>query len=408
MSHRIIMHCDMNAFFAAVEQQSNPALRGKPIAIIGSGARTIITTCSYEARAFGVKTGMTTYEAKQKCPQIELVVGNNRKYTDTSTGIVNIFRDYTPLVEVFSIDESFLDLTGSLKIFGSAERIAMQIKARILHRYGITCSIGIAPNKLLAKLASEMKKPDGLTIMPPEKVEEMLENVPVDDLCGIGRRMQKKLLTFGITTCGELGRFSRRVLKKRFGIVGEKMHDMGRGIDNSPVVPSSEKEEVKSVGHSMTLPKDIEARDEICRYLLRLSEMVGRRARRYGVTGRTITLTVRDNDFETRSIRETGEGYTNRSDEIYQAVLAILERFPLDKPIRLLGVRLSSLRHHVQQYTLFPEEHRKEMIAEAMDEVNDRYGNFTLAFGSVLKSERGARVISPAWRPEGIRYVNVE
>lgn len=408
MTHRTILHCDMNAFFAAVEQQSNPALRGRPIGIIGSGARTIITTASYEARAFGVRTGMTVYEAKQRCPQIELVVGNNRKYTDTSAGIVEVFRDYTPLVEVFSIDESFLDLTGSLKMFGSAKRVAMQIKARIRHRYGITCSIGIAPNKLLAKLASEMKKPDGLTVIPPDRVGEVLEEMPVGELCGIGKRMEKRLFTLGITTCGELGRFSRRTLKKRFGINGEKMHDMGRGIDDSPVVPSSEKEEVKSVGHSMTLPRDIESRDEIRRYLLRLSEMVGRRARRYGVTGRTVTLTVRDSDFETRSIRETGQGWTNRSDGIYHAALAILEKFPLDKPVRLLGVRLSSLRHHVRQYTLFPDEHRQEMIAEAMDEVNDRYGNFTVAFGSVLKSERGARVISPAWRPEGIRYVNVE
>ncbi|NIQ98435.1 MAG: DNA polymerase IV, partial [Desulfuromonadales bacterium] len=160
----------------------------------------------------------------------------------------------------------------------------------------ITCSIGIAPNKLLAKLASEMQKPDGLTIIPPDKVDEVLEDMPVGELCGIGKRMEKHLFTLGITTCGQLGRFSRRTLKKRFGINGEKMHDMGRGIDTSPVVPSSEKDEVKSVGHSMTLPHDIDTREETCRYLLRLSEMVGRRARRYGVAGRTITLTVRDND----------------------------------------------------------------------------------------------------------------
>jgi len=284
----------------------------------------------------------------------------------------------------------------------------MQIKARILHRYGITCSIGIAPNKLLAKLASEMEKPDGLTFIAPDKIEETLEEMPVGELCGIGRKMQQKLFTLGIITCGELGRFPRQVLKKRFGIVGEKMHNMGRGIDNSPVIPSSEKEEVKSVGHSMTLPKDINTRAETCHYLLRLSEMVGRRARRYGVTGKTIALTIRNHDFETQSIRETGQIYTNRSDEIYQAVLAILDRFPCDKPIRLLGVCLSNLRHHVRQYTLFPDEHRKELITEAMDDVNDRYGDFSVAFGSVLKSERGARVISPAWRPEGIRYVDVE
>ena len=268
--------------------------------------------------------------------------------------------------------------------------------------------MGIAPNKLLAKLASEMKKPDGLTIIPPDKVDATLEDMPVGELCGIGKRTKQHLLTLGIRTCGELGRFPRQVLKKRFGINGEKMSNMGRGIDLSPVVPTSEKDEVKSVGHSMTLPHDITAREDICRYLLRLSEMVGRRARRYGVTGRTFTLTVRDNDFETRSVSETGLSYTNRSDEIYRAILTILERFPLDKPIRLLGVRLSGLRHQVRQYTLFPDDHRKEMVTEAMDDVNDRYGNFSVSFGSVLDSERGARVISPAWRPDGIRYVNVE
>ncbi len=160
MDERIIMHIDMNAFFASVEQQANPALRGKPIAVIGSAKRTVITTSSYEARALGVKTGMTVWEARQKCPQIILVIGDNRKYTWTSAQIIKIFKDFTPLVEVFSIDEAFLDVTGSLRLFGSAERIAYLIKARIRHQFGITCSIGIAPNKLLAKLASDMQKPD--------------------------------------------------------------------------------------------------------------------------------------------------------------------------------------------------------------------------------------------------------
>jgi DNA polymerase-4 len=159
--NRIILHFDQNAFFASVEQQCNPTLRGKPIAVIGSG-RTVVTTASYEARAFGVKTGMNTWEAKQKCPHLILVVGDNRKYTHTSSEIFRIFLEYTPLVEVFSIDEAFLDVTGSIRLFGSAEQIAWLIKARIRNCFGLTCSIGIAPNKLLAKLASEMKKPDGM------------------------------------------------------------------------------------------------------------------------------------------------------------------------------------------------------------------------------------------------------
>lgn len=215
VSERVIMHLDANAFFASVEQQANPELRGKPIAVIGRG-RTIVTTASYEARAFGVKTGMNTWQAKQACPHIIFVVGDNRKYTYTSAEIMKMMLDYTPLVEVFSIDEAWMDTTHSLAIFGSAENIAYQLKARIRHRFGITCSIGIAPNKLLAKLASDMKKPDGLTVIPPEEVPHILEQMPVQELCGIGKKMERHLLMMGIRTCGELGRYPVERLTRKF------------------------------------------------------------------------------------------------------------------------------------------------------------------------------------------------
>ena len=408
MSVRTILHIDMNAFFAAVEQQSDPTLRDKPIAVTGSGARTIITTSSYEARAFGVKTGMTVYEAKQLCPELIQVVGNNRKYTDTSTGIINIFRDYTPKVEVFSIDEAFLDVTGSLKIFGSARRISMLIKARIYQKYGLTCSVGIAPNKLLAKLASEMQKPDGLTIIAPDRIGATLENMPIEELCGIGSRTQQHLNLLGIATCGQLGRFPVKTLKKRFGIIGERLQRMGLGIDDSPVTPSSGDETVKTVGHSTTLPYDIDSHDDICRWLLRLAEMVGRRARRYGVAGRTVTLTIRYSDFTTFSTQETGVDCLSQSHEIYRAAITILDRIHLEQPIRLLGVRLSNLRQRDSQYHLFPEVRRYEQLTEAVDSVNDRYGSFSVTYGSSLNHQKNAKVISPAWRPEGIRKVDVE
>lgn len=408
MSVRTILHIDMNAFFAAVEQQSDPALRGKPVAVTGSGARTIITTSSYEARAFGVKTGMTVYEAKQLCPELIQVVGNNRKYTDTSTGIINIFRDYTPAVEVFSIDEAFLDVTGSLKIFGSARRISMLIKARIYQKYGLTCSVGIAPNKLLAKLASDMQKPDGLTIIESDRISQTLEDLPIEELCGIGSRMQQHLNLLGITTCGQLGRFPSKTLKKRFGIIGERLKRMGLGIDDSPVTPSSGDETVKTVGHSTTLPHDIDNRDDICNWLLRLSEMVGRRARRYGVAGRTVTLTIRYSDFTTFSTQETGADCLSQSHEIYQAAVAILDRLELAQPVRLLGVRLSNLRQRDKQYHLFPAVRRYEQLTEAVDTVNDRFGSFSVTYGSSLDHQKNAKVISPAWRPEGIRKVDVE
>lgn len=408
MADRVIIHLDMNAYFASVEQQSNPELRGKPIAVIGSG-RTVVTTASYEARAFGVKTGMNTWQARQKCPHIIFVVGNNRKYTHTSAQIVQMMQSYTPLVEVFSIDEAFMDVTGSLALFGSAERIAYFLKAQIRHIFGLTCSIGIAPNKLLAKLASEMKKPDGLTIIEPENVSRVLERMPIKELCGIGKRTERRLTLLGIQTCGELGRFPVEILRRKFGVIGERLSQMGRGEDDSPVVPAEESEEVKSVGHSMTLDRDITDRKDILKYLLQLSEMVGRRARRYGVAGKTIHLTIRYADFTTFGKQQSRREHTNSSEDIYQEAVRILDTYTLEQPVRLLGVRITNLSYQSVQLPIFPEERRKALATAAMDLVNNRFGDFKVTFGSVLDNEeKGSHVISPAWRPSGIRNVDVK
>jgi len=379
------------------------------VAVIGAARRTVITTCSYEARAFGVKTGMTVGEGLRACPSLILAVGDNRKYTWTSSQIIEIFREFTPLVEVFSIDEAFLDVTGSLALFGSAERIASLIKGRIGNRFGITCSIGIAPNKLLAKLASDMQKPDGLTVIRAEEVEHILDRIPVKGLCGIGGETARQLALYGIETCGDLGRFPTDILKKRFGIVGERLSRMGRGIDDSPVVPVEESAPVKSVGHSMTLDQDMEAREEILACLLRLSEMVGRRARRYNVRGKTVTLSVRYADYDTWMVKqETLQEQINDSRKIYRTAAAILDTMVLAQPVRLLGIKISNLQYTGSQFSLFPEERKKALLAAVMDGVNDRYGDFTVTFGNLVgESSRGNRVISPAWRPSGIRNVEV-
>lgn len=405
---RVIMHADMNSFFAAVEQRVNPELRGKPIAVIGSG-RTVVVTSSYEARAFGVKTGMTTWEARQACPSLTFVVANNRRYADTSAKIMAMMRDFTPLVEVFSIDEAFLDVTGSINLFGSAESIAYQLKSRIRHEFGLTCSIGIAPNKLLAKLASDMQKPDGLTIIAPDKVAEVLEHMPAKELCGIGKKVAKQLADFNIFTCGQLGRASVDSLKRRFGINGEKLVMMGRGIDETPVIPPEDEDEVKSVGHSMTLELDVTGRDALAKYVLQLAEMVGRRARRYRVTGKTVHLTVRYGDFTTVGKQQTRTAPTNNSEEIYRDAIAILDTFDLTQPVRLVGVRITNLVHNADQLPLFEKERKAALLAAAMDEANDRFGEFAVTFGSVLETEKkGSHVISPAWRPDGIRRVDVK
>jgi DNA polymerase-4 len=410
--HRSIIHLDMNAFFASVEQQANPELKGKPIAVVGASHRTVITTASYEARAFGVKTGMAIWEGKRACPDLIIVKGDNKKYTHTSSCITAMLREYTPLVEVFSIDEAFLDVTHSQALYGPAETIAYQLKARIRHELGLTCSVGIAPNKLLAKLASDMQKPDGLTIIPPDRVREILEKIPVGDLCGVGKRLQKQLALYcNVHTCGELGRCDERLLTKRFGIIGKRLKEMGQGIDDSPVVPVEEEEQVKSVGHSMTLPSDVESREDILRRLLQLAEMVGRRARRYGLAGKTLSVQVRLGDFFSNFQKQiTLTTPINLSDDIYQAAVRVFDSMGIDQPIRLLGISLSNLyEHEGQQISLFETDRKKEQLTRAMDAVNDKLGDFKVTFGSLLdEQEKGSHVISPAWRPEGIRNVGVE
>ncbi|TLD42355.1 MAG: DNA polymerase IV [Candidatus Jettenia ecosi] len=407
MSEKIIMHIDMNAFFASVEQQINPALRGKPIAVIGSNERTVVTTSSYEARAYGVKTGMTKYEARRLCPHIILVPGTTSRYTDTCRRLVEIYQHYTPLVEVYSIDEAFLDITGSLPLFGNTEMIAKKIKMDIRENLGrLTCSIGIAPNKLLAKLGSDMKKPDGLVIIRQKDINKLMEHLPVKELCGIGQQIESHLAALGIKTCGELGRASIQVLKNQFGVMGERLKRMAQGIDESPVIPMEQEPDAKSVGHSMTLDRDESDREVLEHHILQLSEMVGRRLRRGGYLGRTITLTLRYADFSTFTRRSTARIYTNDSIDIYLIAQEIFHALRLRQPVRLAGVSVHNLIRNIAQIPLFRTDKMKQAATRAMDEINDRYGDFCITWGTLIERYHHKGVISPSWKPNGIKCVN--
>jgi DNA polymerase-4 len=403
---KIILCVDMDAFFASVEQQSNPALKGKPIAVTGAGARTIITTASYEARAFGVKTGMTLHEAKKLCPHIIFVVGDNKKYAYICGRLEEICLRFTPDIEIYSIDEVFLDITGSYHLYGSPEELARTIKKTVKDELSINCTIGIGPNVLIAKLASDLAKPDGLRWIDTEMVSSVFEDLPVKKLWGIGSHTEEKLRDMGIRTCGELGRAPLSLLTKKFGILGERLQAMGNGMLDRPlelVTP-----EPKSIGHSTTFPKDLWKREEIDPQLLRLSEKVGRRARRYGYKGRKVILTVRYADFKTFTKQTTLTVYTNDTGEIYRTALSILDGIHLKKNIRLLGVSLSSFGSN-EQLTLFEETNRKEraVLLKAMDAVNDKYGEYKIIWASTAAEEKGHGVISPAWRPSGIRKSDV-
>ncbi len=402
------MHLDMNAFFASVEQKSNPALRGKPIAVIGSDERTVVTTASYEARAFGVRTGMNKYEAKRACPSLIFVVGNNRKYTDTSVRLLEILRRYSPAVEPYSIDEAFVDLSGCQARFPSLRSLGHDVKESVRRELGLMCSVGIAPNKLLAKLASDMEKPDGLVVIEPAGVASLLEDLPVGELWGIGPRLTVHLSALGIRTCGQLGRAPASVLRRRFGIVGERLKLMGQGVDPGPVVPAGQEPGARSVGHSTTLPADITDRRAIRRHLLRLSEMVGSRARRHGLKGRKVALTLRYADFFTFSRQRTLPMHTNDTHAIYRSALAILESVRLRSAVRLLGVAVSDLATGAFQLPLFDTDVKRQRLLDTMDEINGHFGRFTLTWASLLEEpETRPGVISPAWRPTGVKNVNV-
>jgi DNA polymerase IV len=383
MTDRIILHIDMDAFFISVEQRDDPSLRGKPAAVCGSLSRSVVTSATYEARPFGIRAGMPTQEAKRRCPHLILVEGNHSKYTAVSARIFSYLKEYTPCVEVASIDEAYLDITGSQLLFQSPLNLARSIKSRILVREGLTCSIGIAPNKLLAKLGSRLKKPDGLVVIARDEVEGLLKDLPVGKLHGIGPKLEESLNGIGIFTCGQLGKIPVSFLKRRFGVIGERLHEMGLGVDGSPVVPFDEEEDAKSLSHSVTLEEDTSDPVLIKKVLLQLSERVSRRMRREGFYGKRVTLTVRYSDFFTFTKQKTLSQWVNSGNEIFRYSLQIFESIQHPKPIRLLGVGVSVFNKDWGQLDLFEKREKKDHLLKAMDSVNNRFGDWTLTWGGL-------------------------
>ena len=383
MDDRLILHIDMDAFFISVEQRDDPSLRGKPAAVCGSLSRSVVTSATYEARPYGIRAGMSTQEAKRRCPQLILVEGDHSKYTETAARIFSILKEYTPFVEVASIDEAYLDITESLLLYKSPFHIAQSIKNQIQEGEQLTCSIGVAPNKLLAKLGSRLKKPDGLVVIRKEDVEERLRDLPVSKLHGIGPKLGEALNSIGIFTCGQLGKFPVSFLSKRFGVIGERLHEMGLGMDDSPVVPFDEGEDAKSISHSITLEEDTSDPNILRKVLLQLSERVSRRMRKERFYGKRIAITVRYSDFFTFSKQKTLSQWINSGNEIFQRALEIFEAIPHPKPIRLLGVGVSQLKKEWCQLDLFEKRDKKDSLLKAMDRVNERFGDWTLTWAAL-------------------------
>ncbi|MGH8104436.1 MAG: DNA polymerase IV [bacterium] len=401
---RIIFHIDINAFFASVEQRDNPVLRGKPVAVAGHGARTVILTASYEARKFGVRTGMRVPEALAKCPQLALVHPHNNQYVKSSQRILEILHEFSPNVEVFSIDEAFVDMTECIHLFPGPLEAAKQMKGRIRQELGLACSVGIAPTKVLAKLASDLQKPDGLVWIRAEEVAGKLKDLDVSALWGIGPKMRMHLAGMGIRRIGELAVHPRHELVRRFGKYGEYLHDIANGKDASPVVALEDEPDAKSVGHTLTVEKDLQTKEEIKRYLLQVAEEVARRMRKGGYSGRTVALVLRYSDFETFSRRVSLKMVTDDGRRIYAVASALLDAQAL-KPlgIRLVGISVSNFAREFPQAYVLPGEERKRRLNAALDAVNDRYGEFTLKRADIPAKKAVKRPISPSWRPDESR-----
>ncbi len=385
---RIIFHVDMDAFFASVEQRRNPQLRGRPVVVVGRPPRTVVASASYEARAFGVRANMPLFEAQKRCPGIHWVEGNVERYIAVFLRIVGTLRKYSPHIEVASIDEAYLDMTRSRLIFPFPRRLAEAIKRGVFDEVGLTCSVGVGPNKLIAKLASSRGKPDGLIVVSTPEVPHFLDTLPIGHLGGIGSKREAILRSLGIRYCGDLKRIPKNLLRERLGSFGERLYKMGLGIDETPVMPLDQEPDPKSFGHFVTVPQDTKDERIISGFLLRLSEQVGRRLRKNGFSGKRVTLTVRFANFSTLSRQKTSSGPLRSGKEIYRLALRIWDSLRDERPVRLLGITVSSLERASPQLSLFSESNKGKTLEATVDRVNDKYGDFSLTWGSLFLPPR--------------------
>jgi DNA polymerase-4 len=354
---RKIIHIDMDAFFASVEQLDNPDLRGKPVAVGGSGERHVVAAASYEARKFGVRSAMPSVTARKLCPDLIFVKHRFERYQEISEKIFDIFREYTDIVEPLSIDEAFLDVTIDKKNMGSATLIARSIKEEIKKRTGLTASAGISVNKFLAKIASDIKKPDGLFIIPPENAEKFIEELPVEKFFGIGKVTAEKMHKLGIHYGSDLKKWDLVSLLRNFGKAGRFYFDIVRGVDDRLVETSSER---KSIGTELTYEKDLTTRFEIIAELYRVEKELMERIEHSGTTGRTITLKVKFSDFRQITRSRTLQSYIRNFETLHYEVTEIRKSLNLEgNKIRLLGVSISNLEsddHSDRQLDLFDND----------------------------------------------------
>lgn len=382
---RWIIHIDMDAFFAAVEQRDDPSLMGRPVIVGGVGRRGVVSTASYEARRYGVRSALPMSEARRLCPHGVFMPGDHRKYARVAGEIRAILTDFSPLVEPLSLDEAFLDVTGMEWLYPDPRDIAVAIKDRIRCELTLPASAGLAPNKFLAKLASDWGKPNGLVVVKPGEETAFLRAMPISRLWGVGDKTARLLQAVGINTIGQLAAADYTILVKHFGQAADQMRRLAQGLDERPVVPDHEP---KSVGNEVTFADDLHAKDDIDTCLLALSQKVGRRLRQSGYAGRTVTVKIRFGSFRTITRSRTIGDATALGDTIFDNVRAIMAGVELTEGVRLLGVTVSNLQPGGDQLSLFSAaDEKKRKVSAAVDRLKDKFGEGAVTRGRLLTAK---------------------
>lgn len=398
---RAIILVDMNAFFAAIEQRDRPEWRGRPLGITNGSQGTCIITCSYEARAHGVKTGMRLKQARRLCPGLIQCPADPRRYADTSTAIMQALSEITPDLEIFSVDEAFLDVTHCQRLLGAPEQIARLAKRKVFEASGLHCSVGLSGDKTTAKYAAKLQKPNGLTVIPPWEAAWRLRDVPVTELCGIANGIGGFLARHGVHLCGDMKRLPISVLARRFGNPGRRIWYMAQGRDPEPVQTSVAAP--KSVGHGKVMPPDTRDREVILTYLLHMSEKVAARLRRHGLKASHFFVGLRASGGwlgdKPHCAMPTDDG---------QRIMALCQQMLreqwLGQGVHQVQVTALDPRPANSQAELFAANTLKQDAVNAvMDQINQRYGEFSLAPARLLQRSSMPNVIAPAWKPYGHR-----
>lgn len=385
----MILHLDMDAFFASVEQLDNPGLRGKPV-IVGGGDRGVVATASYEARVFGIHSAMPVIQARKLCANAIFIRGNYHRYSEISRRVMHALYSFSPIVQKASIDEAYLDISGTERLFSSPFETAKAIKEKIFSETGgLTCSIGIAPVKFLAKICSDINKPDGVFILEKEEMDAFLANLPVGRLPGVGAHMAESLRKLGITRVSGLRRLSREYMVGRYGKWGGKLHDRAFGIDPAAV---RENPPPRSESSEHTFSQDTSDRKFLARALAELAEKVGASLRKNGIQGRTITIKIKYADFRQITRSKTIHTRTNNTATISTLACALLDAEAIPAPVRLVGVCVSGFEQRQEQYTLPGLENLSETAATlkrqsldtALDAIRGRFGSHSIRTGYAL------------------------